>query len=163
MPQNWGCNMSKLKDIIAYVLKNYPFKDELSNARVTKIIYLADWYSSINNGEQISNIQWVYDNYGPFVWNIKEEVENNPNIFKMKKTTNMFGGEKLLLSLVDTDYSPNLDATAVKALKHIMKITKDLNWSDFIKVVYATYPISSSERYTRLNLVNKAKEYMKIK
>lgn len=161
MLQIWGYNMNALKDIIAYILESYPFKDELSNARVTKIIYLTDWYNSINNNEQISNIQWVYDNYGPFVWNIKEEVENNSDIFKMEKTTNAFGGEKLLLSMADTNYSPDLNDKARKALDHIIKKTKDLSWSNFIKVVYSTYPISSSERYSRLDLVTKAKEYKK--
>ena len=153
--------MNALKDIIAYILENYPSKDDLSNARVTKIIYLTDWYNSINNCEQISNIQWVYDNYGPFVWNVMEEVERNPDIFKMEKTTNAFGSEKLLLSMTDTNYTPKLNDKAIIALNHIIKKTKDLNWSNFIKVVYATYPISSSERYSRLDLVTKAKEYKK--
>ena len=35
-------SVDHLRDIVAYVCKNYPYKDELSNARVTKMVYLAD-------------------------------------------------------------------------------------------------------------------------
>lgn len=154
--------MDKLKEMIAYTLKKYPYKDELSNARVTKIIYLADWYSSINHHCQLTDISWVYDNYGPFVWDIKNKTEEFPEVFNIKRTTNMFGGDKVLLSLVDEDYEPDVDEKQRDALKRIIKITKKLNWSEFINVVYSTYPIASSDRYSKLDLVSKAEEYQSV-
>ncbi|KTD83093.1 type II toxin-antitoxin system antitoxin SocA domain-containing protein [Legionella waltersii] len=77
--------MTKLKDVIAYTLKNYPIKEELSNARITKIIFLADWHQAINYGRQISKIKWVFDNYGPFVWDIHDEAINNPDLFDIQE------------------------------------------------------------------------------
>jgi len=34
--------MKKLANIIAYLSSNYPHKNELSKARLTKLVYLAD-------------------------------------------------------------------------------------------------------------------------
>lgn len=51
--------MVKLIDIILYILKNYPHKNELSNARLTKMIYLIDWRSAFDNGKQITNINGI--------------------------------------------------------------------------------------------------------
>ncbi len=58
--------MAQIKDIVIHILKNYPHKDELSNARVTKLVYLADWRHVLETKEQISSIKWYFDNYGPF-------------------------------------------------------------------------------------------------
>ncbi len=38
--------------------------------------------------------------------------------------------------------------------------TMRLNWDGFIKLVYSTYPILKSERYSELNLVEFAKQYL---
>lgn len=49
--------MANLKDIIAYILQNYPSnkKHELSNARVTKMVYLADWRNCLRSKGQVSD------------------------------------------------------------------------------------------------------------
>ena len=41
----------------------------------------------------------------------------------------------------------------------IIEKTQGLYWQQFINFVYSTYPIVTSERYTYLNLVQKATEY----
>ena len=82
--------MANLKDIIAYILQNYPsnMKHELSNARVTKMVYLADWRNCLQSKGQVSDIEWYFDNFGPFVWDVKKAAEEFPEIFTLgpKKT-----------------------------------------------------------------------------
>lgn len=153
--------MAALKDIMTYILKKYPYKNELSNARLTKLIYLSDWYNSLHNGKQISNIKWYFDNYGPFVWDIYKEAEQNP-IFEIKHTTNFLGKEKKLISLKkDIDYK--LNENEIKSIDKIIEITQQLNWGKFINLVYSTYPILTTEKYNYLNLKHKAEEYKKQK
>ncbi|HAT1822585.1 TPA: DUF4065 domain-containing protein [Legionella pneumophila] len=151
--------MTKLKDVIAYTLKNYPIKEELSNARVTKIIFLADWHQAINHGRQISNIKWVFDNYGPFVWDIYNEALSNPDLFDIQETENIYGQKKKVLLIKDTSYNPEISDIEKQSIDHVLNITKKLYWDDFIKLVYSTYPVMSSERYSTLDLISKAKEY----
>lgn len=151
--------MTKLKDIIAYVIANYPAKDELSNARVTKMVFLADWHQAINYKKQISEIEWVFDNYGPFVWDIHNEAKNNSDIFSIKETINIYGQRKTVFQIKDETYEPKLSEEERQSIDHVINNTKQLNWNAFIKLVYSTYPIMSSERYSKLDLIQKADEY----
>ncbi len=153
--------MAKTTDIASYVLQNYPFPDDMSNARLTKIIYLADWHHTLNNGAQISKINWYYDNYGPFVWDVYNEILAD-NKFNVKVTRNLFGQEKKLITLnKKSEYA--LEDTEILSINKVIQETKALYWDKFIKLVYSTFPIRTSEKYTNLNLRQKAKEFKKSK
>jgi len=154
--------MASIRDICLYILRNYPHKDELSNARLTKMIYLSDWLNSIKHGKQITDIEWFYDNYGPFVWDVFNEISKNDDLFDIETTYNLYGGEKKLVILKKKEI-PEVDESEIEIIDTVIEKTKSMYWNDFIKLVYSTYPILSSEKYTRLNLVDKAKEYKKQK
>jgi len=150
--------MASIKDILIYLIKHYPHKKELSNARLTKMIYLADWLSAIRKNRQLTNINWYYDNYGPFVWDVFDCVKDNADIFNVQYTTNVYGGEKRLINL-KKDVPDNLSNEEKRILDEVIENTKSLYWTDFIKLIYSTYPILTSEKYSYLDLVNKAKEW----
>lgn len=158
----------ELKYIMYYIIKNYPnqLKQELSNARLTKTVYLADWKQAIIKHRQISDIKWYFDNYGPFVNDIKHEAEKYPEIFKIKNTMNMYGQPKTYFEIIDNSEINKLLLQINNEDKEIMDfiidITSKMYWDDFIKLVYSTYPITSSERYTYLNLIEKAEEYQQF-
>jgi hypothetical protein len=155
--------MATLKDIIYFIIKEYPNKEHLSNARLTKLIYLSDWYSAIQNEKQLSNIKWYFDNYGPFVWDVLKEVQKNKELFKIENTTNFFGNDKKLIKLVDNNYKPDLTEEEKNIIKKIIKFTKNKNWNNFINLIYSTFPILTSEKYSYLNLIDKAKKFKKLK
>lgn len=155
--------MAELKDVIAYLLLHYPFKNELSNARVTKMVYLADWHHVLTAQRQATSINWFYDNYGPFVWDVKNTAEAEKSLFKVAAAWNYFGSRKCEFEMLNPDYRPVLSNTERASLDHVIESTKRLNWNDFIKLVYSTYPIVSSSRYDFLDLPKKAEEYRKQK
>lgn len=153
--------MTILKEALAYILKNYPqhMMHELSNARVTKMLYLADWHQAINNGRQITSINWYFDNYGPYVNDVKAEAEASPSLFNAIWTNNMYGQPKLMLGLNDRSYLPNVPPAVKASLDHVLEQTQKMYWDSFIKLVYSTYPVTSSDRYSHLDLISKAAEY----
>jgi hypothetical protein len=153
--------MANLEDILIYIIEEYPHKDELSNARLTKLVYLSDWYNSIHNNQQISHINWYFDNYGPFVWDIYKEVDENPR-FKVSHTLNFFGTEKKLIRLINPK-TVNLTETEIFSINKIIEATRDLNYENFINLVYSTYPILTTEKYNFLDLVSKAKQFNREK
>lgn len=153
--------MDKLKEILAYIIKSYPNKDDLSNARLTKMIYLSDWRHVLTYNKQISNISWYFDNYGPYVKDILKTVEKC-NFFTRRETTNTFGESKTLIGLKDVNYEVNISTEEKSSIDYIKNVTQELNWTDFIKLVYSTYPIISTNRYNYFNLVEKAQAYKKI-
>ena len=156
--------MANLKDIVYYLVDNYPYKRVLFNARITKMVYLADWYSANVYNKQISDVSWIFNNYGPYVDDILKMAMDNPDIFSVKEVENNYGASKRLISTTAT-YEPDLTNDEKQSLDFVINITKQKTWGQFITFVYSTYPIVVSERYSSLDLIALAKEYqaMKIK
>src|SRR6056297_2198324 len=100
--------MTTISDILVYIIKNYPYKNDLSNARLTKMVYLVDWKACLVTGNQLTNIKWKYNHYGPYVDDIIETSKKD-NIFKIVKTKNLYGFSKKRVELKDEDYNIKID------------------------------------------------------
>lgn len=152
--------MENLYDIIGYILLNIS-PNIATKYRVTKMIYLADWCSCVSHNTQITNIHWVFDNYGPFVWDIYNTVEQNPDTFKISYGLTIGGNEKMLFSLVNPTQQFFLTNRTRKILDFIVNETKKLSTIEFTQLVYNTYPILTTPRYNKLDLIKKAQEFNK--
>ena len=150
--------MAKIRDIIAYFCKHYPHPAELSKARLTKMVYLADWRSAMSRRKQLTAIRWVFNHYGPYVDDVYEVATSDP-IFNVESSINMHGGYKEVISLKKRNYEPEITNSEKEILDHIIKVTACKYWNDFMKLVYSTYPIRNSERYDELDLINFASQY----
>lgn len=145
--------MTKLQAIIRYLCMTYPYKGELSNARVTKMVYLADWHHSQKYGSQLSGIQWVFDHYGPFVPDVMDAAKADRRGMSVQFTTNMYGSPKVQLNFVgDEREALNLNREERHILDQVIDETSPLAFSSFINHVYETYPIRTADRYTILDL-----------
>jgi len=155
--------MAQLYDVMAYLIQNYPknMAHELSNARLTKMVYLADWHQALTYGRQITDVRWFFDNFGPFVRDIELTAADRDDLFVVDLGSNMYGQAKKTFSLRNPEYVPRLSNDEQRSCDHIIEVTKKLYWAPFIKLVYSTHPIASSERYKFLDLVDKALEYRK--
>ena len=150
--------MANLKDIVYYLIDKYPYKGALSNARITKMVYLADWYSANIYKKQISDIVWIFNNYGPYVEDVLKVALDNPDIFIVKEVENYYGTSKKLINTVST-YTPVLTDDEKQSIDIVINITKQKTWGQFITFVYSTYPIVVSNRYSTLDLLSLAEEY----
>ncbi len=153
--------MSKLRDVVAYICKNYPFKNELSNARVSKMVYLADWKSAIQRNEQLTEVKWFFDWYGPFNYAVFNEISEDP-FFKITVTTNPYGQQKKLIGVEENIQYPSLTEEDIAILDFVIEKTSPLYWDDFIKLVYSTYPVMARERLSPLPLPDLAVEYREL-
>lgn len=153
--------MAHLHDVMAYLIQHYPthMAHELSNARLTKMVYLADWHQALTNGRQITEVRWYFDNFGPFVRDIEQTAAERDDLFVVDLGSNMYGQAKKKFALRSPEYVPGLSDDERRSCDHIIEVTKKLYWAPFINLVYSTHPIASSERYTFLDLVSKAAEY----
>jgi hypothetical protein len=154
--------MATTKDALAFLLWEYPYASDLSNARVTKMVYLADWHHAVTYGSQITDIQWVFDNHGPFVWTVKDVASQNPQLFRVAESINYFGARKCEITLLNLDENPVIKESEAASIRHIVQATKEFDWDTFIRLVYSTYPIVNSARYSHLNLVARAAEYRSL-
>ncbi len=154
--------MALLEDVLAYLVGHYPKPSELSNARLTKMVYLADWKHSIEHGRQITDIHWLFDHYGPFVRDVVNAARRHPALFSMHETVTGWGNPKTVIGLADPHYRPaSITPDEQDSLDHVLRTTPDLGFDAFIRLVYSTYPILKSERYSRLDLPALAAEYQR--
>jgi hypothetical protein len=151
-----------ISNLIKYILVNYPHKSELSASRLTKILYLADWKSSIEKDSQITNAVWHFHHYGPYVDDFLKIAKEDSDI-NVINTATMFGGKKQQIEL-KKDFHSDIEISSEnkKILDFVINATKDKNYEDFIKLVYSTYPVVSSSRYSDFDLVTMARDYKSI-
>lgn len=151
--------MNKLENIVAYLCQEYPHKNELSKARLTKLVYLSDWFSALTRDGQMTDIKWLFNHYGPYVDDIYNIAMNNEN-FNINETMTKFGGTKYLIQL-SNEIEINLEENDKEILNFVIEKTKGMYFDQFIDYVYSTYPVKSEQRYSTLNLVDLANEYRK--
>lgn len=154
--------ITKLKDVAVFLFKKYPNRTQLSRARFVKLIYLADWKHAIEHGCQITGTAWYFNNYGPYVQDIINELSADPD-FEVTEGENHFGTTKLTIGLVNPLANYSLSEVEIQTLDFVIQSTKDMFWDSFINLVYSTYPIRFSARHSNLNLVQLAKEYEPIR
>ncbi|WP_263576534.1 Panacea domain-containing protein [Acinetobacter pseudolwoffii] len=137
-----------LNDLIKYFCSMYPHSQELSKARLTKMIYLADWENFKLSNKQISDIKWYFDNFGPYVTDVVDTAYNDPDV-RLVSTRTIYGTEKTLIEYKGV--TPTLDEPVRTILDKVIESTKTLSWKNFIEYVYATPPIKESTRYNYLD------------
>lgn len=150
--------MKKLRDIMAFYCIYYPHKRELSKARLTKLVYLADWFSCLLDDNKMTNIDWVFNHYGPYVDDIQHLASLDKDFDIINETT-VYGSQKQVISFNGNVHFPSLTSREEKILRAIIEKTQGMYFNEFIDYVYSTYPVSSSERYANLNLVSLARKY----
>lgn len=142
---------------MCYFCQNYPYRDELSNSRLTKLVYLSDWFSCLLYGKQLTEIRWVFNHYGPYVDDIIDTARQD-RLFVISNSQNFYGDNKLIISC-DENYQPMISIKEKNIIDFVIEKTKSMYFNEFIDYVYSTYPISSQQRYLNLDLVSLAREY----
>lgn len=149
--------MSKIADIIKYICKMYPYDQELSKARLTKMVYLADWESARRFGRQITEINWYFNNYGPYVDDVFETALMDPEI-DVITTTTIYGTPKIQIRYLGNGEGIGLSKEEIIILNQVISQTQLMYWNGFISYVYDTYPIRENAQYSYLNLVELASQ-----
>lgn len=149
--------MNKLEEVMLYLCQNYPYEHELSNSRLTKLVYLSDWFNCLINGKQISEIYWVFNHYGPYVDDVMKMAEHS-KYFEIDYQKNFYGNFKTLIKCKESQ-SSFLSGEEISVLEFVIKKTNRMYYNDFIDYVYSTYPVYSKHRYSNLDLVSLANEF----
>jgi uncharacterized protein YwgA len=146
----------RVDEVVLYICKKYPIPDELSKARITKLVYLADWESCLRTGEQLTNIKWYFHNFGPYVDDVVDAARKCSDL-QVIETENFYGEKKEIVGLRNDARIPNLNRVDSDIIDSVIESTKRLYWNDFIEYVYNTPPVRGSDRHTDLNLVRFAR------
>ncbi len=148
--------MSDIRSIVAYICAKYPQKSDLSKARLTKLVYLSDWRSSLQRSVPITPIHWKFNHYGPYVDDVMDIVREDKD-FTVEQETTMFGSPKE--TIYYGGFEPAIDRDEREIIDFVIDKTKALTWDGFIKLVYSTYPVLVSEKQSYLDLASIAARY----
>lgn len=147
--------MSSLRSVIRYICSNYPHSHELSNARLTKMVYLSDWEYARRYNTQITDIQWFFNNYGPYVEDVLNEAKNDP-LINVLHTATLYGTPKVQMEYIGSEKDYSLTNEEKEVIDYVINETKIKYWNSFIKYVYDTFPIRNNPHYSQLNLIELA-------
>jgi hypothetical protein len=150
--------MASVRDIAGYLCRNYPYKEQLSKARLTKMIYLADWKSAIDRATQISDVEWAFSHFGPYVPLVIEQLRDDED-FAVVSSSTIYGNPKEVVSYHGPGFFPTLSVEDRRILDFVIESVAPKSWDGFVRLVYSTYPVMSRPRYSRLDLVGLADEY----
>ena len=148
----------KLHDLMASLYTKISHKDDLSKARFTKLVYLADWKMSQKHGRSISNIEWLFNHYGPYVDDVVNLARDSVD-FNVIVTRNAYGSLKEKIQF-DGEISNcnSLEDDEISVVEEVVRETDSLYFNDFIGHVYSTYPVKESSRYSVLDLPKMAQK-----
>ena len=147
---------NSLHEILAYILlrsEQILHRKGLSKYRITKLVYLCDWCYACACDKQITSIHWFFDNYGPFVWDITNTLTQDQNLFSSNIVLDPLGNKITSFSINCLDYKPNIEPSIQDCMEYVLQNAVGLPRQEFTNLVYATYPIKTSRRYTSLNLL----------
>jgi len=151
-------NTELLEKIILYICVEYPHKYDLSDARLTKIIYLTDWRYALDYDEKLTGIEWIFNHYGPYVPDVLKCAQAISKI-SVEFRSNFYNTPKTIIRASEDAQKPELDSKITNVLDSMIEKAAKRSWNQFIQLVYSTYPILTQPRYSKLDLVALAKEY----
>jgi len=148
----------KLHDLMAFLYLKISHKADLSKARFTKLVYLADWKMSQRHGRSISNIEWLFNHYGPYVDDVVNLARDSTD-FNVVVTRNAYGSIKEQVQFLgDINSCNSIDNDELQVIEEVVRETDLLYFNDFINHVYSTYPVRESNRYSFLDLPKMAQK-----
>lgn len=149
-----------LPDVIRYLCFHYPHSAELSKARVTKMVYLCDWVSAVWYAEPVTNINWIFNHYGPYVDDIVNSAQADTAYLRVWKTVNLFGNPKeMILPVPNASPPESLDKRSHAVCDFVINTTKSLYWNAFLELVYSTQPVKEGARLEALDILGAAERY----
>jgi hypothetical protein len=143
-----------LPALIAYLCRAIP---ELSMSKLRKLLYLADWKAAIECGHQLTPLEWRFDGLGPHAEDLVDVVLQH-EAFQITR----WPAAGTMLDIVELRDDAHLPAPSLEEqqiLDFVIATANRREWDQLERLVYSTYPVFSSDRYTDLDLVLLAKEY----
>lgn len=138
---------------------------ELPKGRLVKLFYLLDWKSALESGKTVTDFTWYYNHFGPFLPEISDVLLRAGNDIILTVGNNLVGAPAEYIRLhsekQESELGSELHPDTLKLINEIVAVTKDLSFTQFIKLVYSTFPVRTSQKYSQLDLVKLAKDYKK--
>jgi hypothetical protein len=164
--------MDNIRNIAIYIFQNYPNPLELSISRLVKLVFLADWKSSIINDRQITNIKWSKRSRGPYGIEVAESISTDKLHFNILFNDDYINHD-LNISNLDFLISPikneepksdfDLLDEDKKILDDVLSATAEFNWQELSIFVDSLFPMIKTSLNQSIDLKELSEEYKNLK
>lgn len=154
--------MSKLLDITTFILKNSTKAFSMPVADLSRIIYLCDWKSAIENGNQLTDLAWTVQLFGPKVDDMEAELSAAQD-FVLETTTTDSGKLQKSIRLKNPSRLSNLSSSDMEVLTFVLKQTQNMDLGQLLQLIFSTYPMATGNLGHELDLKSLASQYNQIK
>lgn len=153
-----------VKDLVAFIIKNYPFPEQLTRGRLAKLVYLIDAEYTRCFGDQLTNITWYFADNGPFPKNNNtdqavKELERKELVKIHKDLTGSRNKKQWYEFIAIGEIDIKLGKTVEDLIRSIIEETKDMGFVKFIRdKIYNSLPVTKSEPYEIIDIVEVMEE-----
>lgn len=149
--------MNRTQSISAYLIKGS--NSHISELRLTSLVYLADWFSSLVDDKRLTDLEWQY-NHKIESKNLLTQLRefNGYNLIE-KNELNNYGLKRRTFVYIGEINSLKLSTRDQKILDIVNSKTKNLDYNELTDYVLSTSPLNESERFVNLDLLKSANLY----
>lgn len=131
-----------LQNLIVYLAFKVP---SLSEAKLNKLIFLADFYHYTKHGKRITNVPFLHYNYGPWSSVVaRAAMENDGNQIRLENVTTPKKGEILLIKANVDKTQVNLSKEYLDTLKEVIKDWGEKSLPEIVDYVKRTTLFTST-------------------
>ncbi len=151
--------MNKIQQITGYYLEKSNNRS-ISKMRLTKIIYLCDWFFSLVHHKKMTNLEWEY-HYCIDTSSLDHQIRYcHPFSITMSKGLVEREEYNLLFPLKESEFNL-LNENEKKVIDYVIEKTEYLFYNDLINFVYSTYPLQEDTIYRKIDLLGSAARFHK--
>jgi hypothetical protein len=156
--------MNSTEKLILFIIVSFPDRKKLTLSRIVKTLYLAEWKNCLVFKNRLTQEDWFFNYDGPY-FNQFENIIRESNCLQKMIIESETGDiqEYITSTNVELKNSTNLVESEKKILLFAIENTFNLNWREFNRLVYSTYPLMKMTKFSKLNLLSLAKEYINMK
>lgn len=101
---------------------------------------------------ELLSLKWLLNHYGPYVDDVVKLARDSTD-FNLIITRNAYGSVKERLEFVGSEFTNGvLDSKELEVIDEVVRETDPSYFNNFINLVYNTYPVKESNKYSILDL-----------
>lgn len=154
--------MARARDVIAYILAQYPSPLDLTMSKLVNILYLIDWRSAIVRGSQVTDLQWEAQASGPTcplpgVLPVRQMDDDRPRL-----TTRRRPARALVLEWLQERFKKDLSVSLTpedrEIIDFVLRTAASKQLGPFTQLVNSTFPMRRVNE-GQIDLVELAAQY----
>lgn len=118
-------HLSKLKDVIGYIWKHYPYPFDLNHSRLMKLVYLIDREVEKRYNHSCTSVEWQYGAFGPYAKDVAKVLRAR------------FDSSTLALSARGFEH---LTSDEMSVIDDVIDATQGLTFNGLVNHVHQAYP-----------------------